>query len=377
VSFVHVFEAVQIHNLPGQIVNRQGRNHDVPCAAESLNRTVSPADRSIMPQSREAEIWNEGDLAAEERRGSVDSALGRIRHGWPGARSLAVGRLRRLLGWETLVVLSVFPLGAALSALVALIEATELGQSVPYAGIPSFVSPWQATLLAVAGQAIALAPAGLVAYLLCRSGEGLKSINLDRRRLRMDLALIVPIWLIVQRIPQSLGAHIVIWSHLTGFHLLPSPVPLANLDITLVQAAAAIAAGVVEEIVVLGYLVRRLEQRGYGVARIVTIAVMVRASYHIYYGWNIIPILLWATASVLVYLRVRRLLPFIICHIIWDISIPLRAFYPNIYRPAEVIVSITAVVLAAKWLSWTPTQWLKSLRPPGGSEMEILDTPTI
>jgi len=76
-------------------------------------------------------------------------------------------------------------------------------------------------------------------------------------------------------------------------------------------------------------------------------------------------------------LRVRRLLPFIICHIIWDISIPLRAFYPNIYRPAEVIVSITAVVLAAKWLSWTPTQWLKSLRPPGGSEMEILDTPTI
>jgi hypothetical protein len=83
-----------------------------------------------------------------------------------------------------------------------------------------------------------------------------------------------------------------------------------------------------EEIVVLGYLVRRLEQRGHGLVAIVAIAVAVRVSYHLYYGWNAIPILLWALASVLVYLRVRRLLPFIICHIAWDVAIPLQAFYP-------------------------------------------------
>ena len=48
----------------------------------------------------------------------------------------------------------------------------------------------------------------------------------------------------------------------------------------------AVTAGVVEEIVVLGFLVRRLEQGGHSPAVVVTVAVVVRISYHLYYGWG-------------------------------------------------------------------------------------------
>ena len=80
----------------------------------------------------------------------------------------------------------------------------------------------------------------------------------------------------------------------------PSP-PTGGLPAyySVAYVAMAIVAGVVEEIVVLGYLVRRLEQLGLQPVCVVVIAVAVRGSYHLYYGWGVLPIVVWATVSVL------------------------------------------------------------------------------
>ena len=87
------------------------------------------------------------------------------------------------------------------------------------------------------------------------------------------------------------------------------------------EGLKSLQAAVVEKIVVLGYLVRRLEQRGWSATTVVVIAVLVRVSYHLYYGPGVLPIVLWALATVLVYRWLRRLLPFIVCHFVWDAGI--------------------------------------------------------
>jgi membrane protease YdiL (CAAX protease family) len=80
----------------------------------------------------------------------------------------------------------------------------------------------------------------------------------------------------------------------------------------------SVAAGVVEEIVVLGFFTHRLEQRGWSGPPLVTLLVALRLSYHLYYGIGVLSLLPWAVLSVVLYRRRRRLLPFIVAHILWD-----------------------------------------------------------
>ncbi len=89
----------------------------------------------------------------------------------------------------------------------------------------------------------------------------------------------------------------------------------------MLDVANGITSGIVEEIVVLGFLVRRLEQLGLRDWQILAIGVAVRASYHLYYGWGVLPILVWAALSIVLYRRYRRLWPFVIVHVLWDTSL--------------------------------------------------------
>ena len=76
--------------------------------------------------------------------------------------------------------------------------------------------------------------------------------------------------------------------------------------------------------------------------------------YHLYYGWNAVPIALWALVSVLVYRRVRRLLPFILCHIAWDVAIPVGAFYPGVYRTMVTAALLAGLAATMLWGRWQP-----------------------
>ena len=263
-----------------------------------------------------------------------------------GAQPITDGKLRRLYGWETLVVLSIFPLSATIVAIAYLLMRVTTGTEFSSG---SMFIPGEPGLSLAVSMAIIISEfsaAGLVVFLLIRNGEGLISIGLTGHRFRKDLALLLPVWIFVDVVPQAVGSAIVTATHLPRFDVATPPVPAAFVAAALLMS---LNAGVVEEIVVLGYLVRRLEQRGWSPTTVVIVAVLVRVSYHLYYGPGVLPIVLWATASVLVYRKVRRLLPFIICHFVWDASISINDYS----RKAAIIFNgvffVSAVVFLLLW----------------------------
>jgi hypothetical protein len=257
-----------------------------------------------------------------------------------------------MLTAQLLVVLAVFPLPSVIAAVGLLIARIQLGFPLPWSSsIAEMVrGPWVWVALDGSARLAQLAAAALVCYLLAQSGEGLAAIGLGGRKLRIDLALVLPVFIVVQYVPQTFGSDLLRWLDVQGFYLNVPMQLQGPAALTAAQAIAGVAAGILEEIVVLGFLVRRLEQLGFSSSMVVVIAVLVRVSYHLYYGWNAVPIALWALASVLVYLRIRRLLPFILCHIAWDVAIPFRVFYPTAYHAMLVGALVASVVLTLWWI---------------------------
>ncbi len=271
---------------------------------------------------------------------------------------------------ELLLVLAVFPLPYAVSAVIDLVNAA-VGNG-----------PGQRTPVLIKGHApasfglelvlilVPFAAAGLVAYLLSmegpfgasreaarqpssgRGGEGgLAALGLDLRRLRGDLALVIVVFVFCELIPIYGGG---ILLRAVGVHgVTPSTSGSPGYFLVL-DIFTAVTSGIVEEIVVLGFLVRRLEQLKVPGWAVVAIAVAVRGSYHLYYGWGVLPILAWATVSVVLYRRYRRLLPFIVVHVIWDTSLFIASSMSlksgSVFLVAEAGLLIPASFIV--WLVW-------------------------
>jgi membrane protease YdiL (CAAX protease family) len=277
---------------------------------------------------------------------------------------------------ELLLVLAVFPLPYAVSAVIDLVNAlvgNGSGQRTPVLIKGHAAASFGLELVLIL---VPFAAAGLVAYLLSISGPfasrggvgaawtgsapatgrargegGLRALGLDFSRLRGDFALVIVVFLLCEVIPiyggglllRAFGVHGVTPSTSGG------PGYFLALDILI-----GITSGVVEEIVVLGYLVRRLEQLALPGWAVVAIAVAVRGSYHLYYGWGVLPILAWATVSVVLYRRYRRLLPFIVVHVLWDTSLFIAASMPTktgglfLVAEAGLLVPVSFVL----WLVW-------------------------
>jgi len=267
----------------------------------------------------------------------------------PPARPSARGR-----GIEVLIVLSIFPLPYVASALAFLVGHS-LGErfdrvTLLFAGHPAASLPF-----ALLQQLFPFAAPVLVLYLLRHSGEGSGAIGLDRRDWRADLALVLPVFLLVivggLVVPETLLAGLGVKGLAPGNGHLPT-------YYAAVSVLSAVQAGVVEEIVVLGYLVHRLEQLGWRNWQVVTVAVLVRISYHLYYGWGVLGFVVWATASVLVYQRYRRLAPFIAVHVLWDLGVGLVPFF------RDVPLLVEAAVLVPVTLAWT-IMWRRAIPAPG------------
>jgi hypothetical protein len=142
-----------------------------------------------------------------------------------------------------------------------------------------------------------------------------------------------------------------------------------NLTVNLLAGAQA---GFLEEIVVLAFVITTLEQARRPRAEIVIVAVLLRASYHIYYGPGVLGILIWAPVFVWLYLRFRTIVPLIIVHSCWDMFIMLSShwkFVSGLDVLSWLALFVTAFVL---WLversarratpppGWYPPSW-----PPG------------
>lgn len=276
-------------------------------------------------------------------------------------RAAALGD-RKPSGWEIWIVLAVFPAAAVVSALISLAQTLsdfEDGSAHAPTIVPhhAAVSTILFALLVVTN----VAPAALVWYLMKLSGGGLRSLGLDRSQLRPDLARTCKLALYAY--PLELLVLAGAFGVLTPHHDLAGKdqggLPLAYL---IPFALSAISAGVVEEIVVLGYLVHRLEQRGWDGWRLYAATIGVRISYHLYYGTAVLGFAVWAGVSVLLYRRRRRLLPFIVAHALWDTCAFSTLFLHG--GAAAIPYGVALLVLVALW-GWGREPAVREMKDSG------------
>jgi membrane protease YdiL (CAAX protease family) len=134
---------------------------------------------------------------------------------------------------------------------------------------------------------------------------------------------------------------------------------------TLYATAASLAAGVVEETVVLAFVVSVLRQAGRPLGEVVIVAVVLRMSYHDYYGPGVIGIAVWAAVFIWLYLRTGSIIPLIIVHFFWDATI----FWSQRWHWISVLAVYLSIALiiaaAASWWAERTNRLRPRSRGPG------------
>ncbi|MEU9505395.1 CPBP family intramembrane glutamic endopeptidase [Micromonospora sp. NPDC048170] len=229
---------------------------------------------------------------------------------------------RRMLGTETLLVLGLSLGQSAVYATVSIIaKLTADGPlSKQTAALNTSVSPrpWLDLTYQLLGIVFALLPVLLAVHLLARDpGDPARTLGLDARRPGQDLAR---------------GAGLAALIGLPGLALFWVAAQL-GVNATLVPAAlpevwwtvpvlilAAVQNSVLEEVIVVGYLVTRLRQLQWRLGAIVATSALLRGSYHLYQGFGaFLGNVVMGVVFSLFYLRTRRVMPLVVAHTLLDI----------------------------------------------------------
>jgi len=133
----------------------------------------------------------------------------------------------------------------------------------------------------LAGIAAALMPVVLVAYLLFRSGESLRSIGLDTSGPGRELAWGAGLAAVVGG--AGLGLYLVAFHHGLSARVVPTTLPPTWWRIP-VLVLLAFENALLEEVVVCGYLLHRLDQIEWPENRSLLTSAALRGSYHLYQG---------------------------------------------------------------------------------------------
>lgn len=227
----------------------------------------------------------------------------------------------RLLRAEILVVFSVSLGASALVALVRLIGAltaprTLQGQRAVMVGSLAPGRPWLDLALQLVDIAISVAPVALVAYLLVRSGESMRTIGVDLREPGRDLVRGAAVAALIGG--TGLAFYLAVWAAGVNLTVVPGALPDEWWRIPVLLLAAA-QNGVLEEVIVCGYLLHRLSQLGWSPWRSIVVASLVRGSYHLYQGFggfvgNVVMGLLFGW----LYRRWQRAMPLVVAHTLID-----------------------------------------------------------
>ncbi len=235
--------------------------------------------------------------------------------------------MTRRLRWEILVVLGISLGQSAVYSILSIIE--KLTREVPLAQQRTTMNssrtpdrPWLDLAYQVAGVVFPLMPVVLVLFLLWsvhRPGEGpFRVMGFDLRRPWRDLAV-------------GFGLFAAIGVAGLAFYLLARELGINTSVVAANLAAAwwtipilvlrAIMNGVLEEVVMVGYLFTRWQQLGRSMWTIVVISALVRATYHLYQGFggflgNFVMGLLFGWW----YLRTKRVMPLVVTHSLLDIA---------------------------------------------------------
>jgi len=170
----------------------------------------------------------------------------------------------------------------------------------------------------VFGSLFSLAPVWLVTYLVRRSGEGVAAIGLSWDRPREDLTRGFLLFVVIGL--GGIGVYLAAVG--LGVNRFVVPVPPTGhwwtVPVLLLNAAQA---ALLEEVVVVAYLVTRLRQVGLTEAAAVGSSALLRGAYHLYQGWggfsgNVAMGLLFG----FVFTRTRRAWPIVLAHFLLDVG---------------------------------------------------------
>jgi membrane protease YdiL (CAAX protease family) len=227
----------------------------------------------------------------------------------------------RQIRWEIFVVFAVSLGASGLYAFVSLIGSLTapkaLGQQ--QAVLNGSLAPGRPLLdlfLQLTSIAIALAPVLLVFYLLSRSGEGPSDLGLDTSQPGWDLLK----GAILAALIGGSGLALYLAAYKLGFALnvVAENLPAVWWRIPVLVVSAA-HNGILEEIVVLGYLLNRLDQLGMRPSRAIALSAVLRGSYHLYQGFGgFIGNAIMGVIFGILYKRWGRVTPMIIAHTLID-----------------------------------------------------------
>ncbi len=228
---------------------------------------------------------------------------------------------RRLLGWEVVVVFGVSLGGSALFAIINLIGSLTARKALAHqhALLVGSLAPGRPLLdltLQLASILVTLAPVALVFYLMARSGEPPSAMGLDATRPASDLARGTALAAVIGGL--GLGLYLAAFHAGLSLNVVPEALPAVWWRAP-VLILDALQNGILEEILVVGYLLRRLDQLGWPPARAITVSAVVRGSYHLYQGFGgfVGNAAMGAVFGVL-YRRWGRVTPLIIAHALID-----------------------------------------------------------
>lgn len=247
----------------------------------------------------------------------------------------------RTLRHETLLVLALSLGASAVSALISFVGSVTAPGALADQAANLNTSrapdrPWLDLAWQLFGVATALVPVALVAHLLMREGAGgLRAVGFDRLRPGFDLGRGA---LLAAAIGGS-GLALYLVALQAGFNLTVVPESLPHVWWRIpVLIASALQNAVVEEVIVVGYLLRRLGQAGWSPWAALAASSLLRGTYHLYQGiGGMIGNMVMGVIFVLLYRRWGRVGPLVAAHALID------------------IVAFTGYALLAGKVDWLPT----------------------
>ncbi|MFA3878833.1 CPBP family intramembrane glutamic endopeptidase [Streptomyces sp. MMCC 100] len=239
-------------------------------------------------------------------------------------RSLTEERLaRRILRDETLLVLALSLGASGVSALISFIgSVTRPGglkdQAATLNASAAPGRPWLDLAWQLFGITTALVPVALVAHFLLREGRSLRALGFDRTRPWPDLGRGAAVAAVIG----STGIAFYLAARGLGFNLTVVPEALPDVWWKYpVLILSAVQNSVLEEVIVVGYLLRRLDRLGWGAGASLAASSVLRGSYHLYQGiGGFVGNMVMGVVFVYLYRRWGRVGPLVVAHSLLDIG---------------------------------------------------------
>ena len=234
---------------------------------------------------------------------------------------LTAPRERFLLKWEIIALFGVSLGMSGVSAFVSLIGSLTAhqalsSQQVTIIGTPVPGRPLYGLFLQLVSLAAGVAPVFLAFYLLARSGEGASAIGVDRSQPWRDFGRGAALAAVIGG--SGLGLYFAAYKSGIAVNIVAESLPAVWWRIPILLLSA-VQNGLLEEVLVTGYLLTRLRRLGVNPWAAVAISATLRGSYHLYQGFggfvgNAIMGVIFGT----LFLRWRRVTPMIIAHTLID-----------------------------------------------------------